>query len=142
MTLSKNTRTRLIHRGGKRVRAHRWLMEQHLGRNLLQSEHIHHKNGNPLDNRLDNLEVKSAREHMVLHKQKYPDKKICEVCGSEYFCNPRKRRRQKTCSQKCAYILRRRNYGKSSRSARKCSASLSSRSKRQGGARPGRGSEP
>ena len=49
MQLSPNTRARLIWRGGKKVRAHRWIMEQHLGRELAPDEHVHHKNGNPLD---------------------------------------------------------------------------------------------
>lgn len=52
---SPATRTRLIRRGGKKVREHRWLMEQELGRKLLPTEHVHHRNGNPLDNRLENL---------------------------------------------------------------------------------------
>lgn len=57
------------YRNGKqlRVREHRMLMEQHLGRKLLRSEHVHHKNGNREDNRIENLEVLSASDHLRLH---------------------------------------------------------------------------
>ena len=64
MGLSPHTRTRLITRNGKKVRAHRWIMEQRLGRKLLPDEQVHHKNGDPLDNRLENLQLISHRENV------------------------------------------------------------------------------
>lgn len=46
---------------------HRIVMERVLGRPLRHDEHVHHKNGNGLDNRPENLQVLSASEHTRLH---------------------------------------------------------------------------
>lgn len=36
---------------------HQWVMEEALGRELYRHESVHHKNGDRLDNRIDNLEL-------------------------------------------------------------------------------------
>lgn len=46
---------------------HRYIMEQHLGRKLNSKEVVHHKDGNPLNNNIDNLEVMAWGDHMRLH---------------------------------------------------------------------------
>lgn len=46
---------------------HRVVMEQHLGRKLKPSEHIHHRNGEYGDNRIENLEIMNNSNHRLAH---------------------------------------------------------------------------
>lgn len=46
----------------QRILAHRHIMQEHLGRKLLRHETVHHKNGDRLDNRLENLELWSKAQ--------------------------------------------------------------------------------
>jgi|WetSurMetagenome_2_1015567.scaffolds.fasta_scaffold1560357_1 hypothetical protein len=104
--VSKNTRTRLITVNGKKCRASRVIMSRQLGRELLCTEQVHHINKNPLDNRIENLELLDAKTHMNLHKGKYPEVKTCEICGHQFTAKPHKRKSQRTCGKECAHILR------------------------------------
>lgn len=52
---------------GKKVYQHRHVMEVFLGRKLLMKEVVHHKNGDKRDNRIENLELMTATEHMKHH---------------------------------------------------------------------------
>ena len=47
---------------------HRLVVSEYLNRKLKITEHVHHKNGNKLDNSLDNLRVMLKESHMGLHK--------------------------------------------------------------------------
>ena len=50
------------------VLQHRLVVERHLGRFLTPLEVVHHKDMNPSNNDIDNLQVMSRREHMTLHR--------------------------------------------------------------------------
>lgn len=49
------------------VREHRLVIEEKIGRLLLRSEVVHHKDGDTLNNSLNNLELMTANEHRRLH---------------------------------------------------------------------------
>jgi hypothetical protein len=63
-----------------RVKEHRWVMEQRLGRHLLPNEEIHHKNAIRVDNdRCPNCPTRTAPPRVVTVGGK--ERLHCETCG-------------------------------------------------------------
>lgn len=50
----------------------RKLMQKHVGRKLLRTEHVHHKDEDYTNNTLDNLEVLNEVEHAHVHRPPNP----------------------------------------------------------------------
>lgn len=66
-TICKNG-YRAITINNRRVYEHRLVWEQHYGE-IPKGYHIHHKNGNKLDNRIENLVMISNSEHQKIHSK-------------------------------------------------------------------------
>ncbi|WP_416705488.1 helix-turn-helix domain-containing protein [Acinetobacter sp. 197] len=58
---------RVVKRNGQSLKEHRLIVENLVGRKLLPHEHVHHINGDKLDNRPENLSVLHSSDHMSLH---------------------------------------------------------------------------
>lgn len=52
------------------VAEHRLVMENAIGRYLTEDEVIHHKDGNTMNNVIDNLQLMTSGEHIRFHKTK------------------------------------------------------------------------
>lgn len=63
----KDGRCRVRLRNGNKQLYSRAVMEGHLRRHLTYDEVVHHKNGDPTDDRIENLEVMSRAEHVQMH---------------------------------------------------------------------------
>lgn len=61
-------------------RVHRIIMEHHLGRLLRIDEHVHHKDHNPGNNDIDNLQIIERQSHIELHATPWVPI-VCPVCG-------------------------------------------------------------
>ena len=79
------------------VREQRLVMEEHLGRYLLPTEQVHHKNKNKQDNRIENLELMS---NASVHTKRHMEEQRCEIEKRKCFL----------CGQKTRYRKERNSY--------------------------------
>lgn len=56
-----------VYNKGSVVPRARFLLEEHLGRKLKRTEIVHHKDDNPLNDCIDNLEILTRSEHIKHH---------------------------------------------------------------------------
>jgi hypothetical protein len=69
----------------KMITWHKFLYEQKYGK-LLKNMHVHHKNGDKEDNRLENLEATTMSKHASHHWQRPTPTQIyiCPWCGNNF----------------------------------------------------------
>jgi hypothetical protein len=64
---------------------HRYVVSKKLKRNLLSSEHIHHKDGNKSNNDIENLELMDRSEHMRYHAKRRVNQKAFRELNAKNF---------------------------------------------------------
>ena len=69
----------------------RYLMEQSLCRELTNDEEVHHKDGNKLNDVIENLEVKNKTLHRQEHMKKQNTIEHCYICGKEIIVDSKRR---------------------------------------------------
>lgn len=84
---------------------HRILAQAFIKPDLNDAYEVHHKDRNPLNNSLDNLEPLLRYDHKIEHQQIYPLTKICKVCGKVFIPKPTKRKRAQVCSPECKKVI-------------------------------------
>lgn len=64
---------------GGYVLEHRLVMERYIGRYLKPSEVVHHKDGDKLNNMIDNLELMSRADHARLHRLEESNEEVAST---------------------------------------------------------------
>ena len=111
--LNNNNPYKRVKIDGQHKYVHRLVMEEHLGRKLNRNEYVHHIDGNPHNNDIDNLEIISPTEHMRHHrlnaseevKKKYSTMQMGEK-NHRYGVVPSEETRRKLSEAKKAYYRR------------------------------------
>lgn len=72
----------------------KYLMEIKLNRYLNKDETVHHKDKNPLNNNIENLEILLRSDHTRKHSLKYINniEVICTYCGKKIILTPKQQR--------------------------------------------------
>ncbi|MEK6881917.1 MAG: HNH endonuclease signature motif containing protein [Nanoarchaeota archaeon] len=87
----------------ERMLEHRYIWEKHNGK-IPEGFDIHHKNHIKNDNRIENLELISKKEHGKLssmHLIKKPIIKNCDFCEKQFSGIPWTMKKRHFCSQPC-----------------------------------------
>ncbi len=116
---TQSGRWRVTCRDGSMTYFYRAVMAAKLGRDLLTYEHVHHINGDPTDDRPENLALLGIREHGALHSpdgqaaraarwkhdwsRDYPACRDCGTTSDPHWCTGKCRR----CYQRGYMRLRR-----------------------------------
>jgi hypothetical protein len=105
------------------VREHRLVMEGVLGRLLLPTEDIHHKDGNKLNNTPDNLELFSGRREHLIARHRNGGMKTwfqkgqpslnpkngkdisCQVCSTMFYVPKSLVNKRKVCNDKSCKVI-------------------------------------
>lgn len=85
----------------------RWRWQQEYGE-IPDGHHIHHKDGDPSNDSIENLECIPAGAHHQTHgaemttdKLMRREPKTCDNCGTEFMRKPRENRPNRFCSLEC-----------------------------------------
>lgn len=100
------TSSRVLNRSGSYAFRYHVVYERKTGMAIPKHLVIHHKNGNSLDDRFENLQLMTVEEHSKIHAEEYRIGHYlnCLVCGIKFY-KPNYRLRSghsgKYCSKKC-----------------------------------------
>jgi len=93
------------------IAEHRLVMSHALNRPLKVTEIVHHKNGDPHDNSLSNLEIHTRASHAKHHqdllrpqRKKY-QAKVCARCQKLFIATHNNYGRNRYCSRACVNIF-------------------------------------
>lgn len=92
---------RLKHKNGEyeTINYSRYIIGVKLGKILDKSERVIHKDGNPQNNNIDNLEIKSIKVKPPLKPKAVYEEMDCEFCNTRFIKNPLQQ--HNFCSQVC-----------------------------------------